>query len=193
MPKSTRGLKIDYPELAEYEELNMLRRAELWFVWFYACKTSPYYNLEIPEDKIVKKCLDAARMRFDDEAKEARWIARDFPEKISAAIKVMRNFEPSVRILAKLEAIHDLDQMRKLTSLELDEQGNNPMFLGKDGEVNFMSRKHYMDSISNKQSKIGSMIEKAEQGYGISIIDKESNKNLDDNGLTFLESWHTNT
>lgn len=192
-PKSDRGLRVDYPELSRYDELKGLGRRELLFVWYYACKSSPYFNMDVKDPRlVVEKCLEASGLIFQDETKKAKFLARDFPEKISAAIKVMSSFEPSVRILAKLKAVKAIATLERLTNLKLDEDGNHSSFKNKDGQVSFTSRKQYQDAVIAAQEKMDALIEKAEQGYGITIIDSSANKNIDDNGLSFAESYHEN-
>lgn len=194
-PKSHRGLKVDYPELNSYEEFKSLRQAEMLFVWWYACKSSPYFDLDKPERDIVEMCLEKAKMRFDDPKTKEKFLSRDFPPKIDAAVKVMNTFEPSVRILAKLSAIRSLNNVKKLTSLELDENGNHPLFIkgkGEDAEVDFKKRNDYMNMIIKKEEKIGAIIEKAEKGYGIAALTSEQMKGLDDGDVPFIESWHDN-
>lgn len=195
-PKSARGLRVDYPELNEYPEFQGLRANEMLFVWWYACKSSPYYDIDKKtEREIIAMCLEKARMRFDDPAKKEKFLSQNFPEKINAAITTMRTFEPSVRILGRLSAIRSLSNIRKLTSLELDEHGNHPMFIkgkGEDAEVDFKKRTDYMNMIIKKEEKIGSIIDKAERGYGVAKMTDEQSKDLDDGNLTFLESYHEN-
>jgi len=193
MPKSVRGLKIDYPELNDYEELKALDRKSLWFVWLYACKSSPYFDIDKKSEReIVELCVNTCGMRFDDPAKREKFLDRNFPEKIQAAIPIMNSFEPSVRMLAKLSAIRSLENVKKMTSLTLDEHGNHVQFLDKDGNIDFNKKKQYMSMVMDKEKKIGEIIQKAEQGYGLSIAKKGGNKNLDDNGWTFLETFHQN-
>jgi hypothetical protein len=131
-------------------------------------------------------------MWFDDPAKKERWLSGGFPEKISAATTLMRTFQPSVRILGRLSAVRSLNNIKKLTSLQLNDDGNHPLFKNKDDEWDFKKRHDYMKMIVSKEKEIDSIIEKAERGYGLMRLTAEQSKDLDDGDLTFLESWHEN-
>lgn len=192
-PLSGRGLKVDYPELSEYEELAVLRMNELLFVWYYACKTSPYFNDDkSSEREIVEKCLEASKLRFDDPAQKERYLSLNFPEKIQAAITVMNSFEPSVRILAKLSAVKAMNDVKKMVSIKLDENGNHPQFLNKDGEIDSQKKKNHMSMILTSQKEMADLIARSERGYGITSKKASGNKNLDEAGYTFMESYHEN-
>lgn len=192
-PKSARGLRVDYPELNEYKEFQGLRPKEILFVWWYACRSSPYFNMDYnSEREIVEMCLDRVNFYFDDPAKKEKYLSQNFPEKISAAISMMRTFQPSVREMARKSAVRSLHNIRKLTSLELDEDGNHPLFRNKDDEWDFKKRNDYMKMIISKEEKIDAIIEKAEQGFGLMKLTAEQSKDLDDGDLTFLESYWEN-
>ena len=191
-PKSARGLKVDYPELSEFEEFKSLRAWELLFVWYYACKSSPYFNLDWKERDVIKKCTEAAKYRFDDEAKKEKFMSGNFPAKIETAIKQMQLFEPDARIQAKLLAQKMIEDIKKMTSLELDERGAHPNFMNKDGDdLDIGKQQKYMDMLLKAQDKLGDMIAKAERGWGVTKKNKTAiDKNKEDSGDTFAESFH---
>ena len=191
-PKSGRGLRVDYPELNEYQEFQGLKSVDMLFVWWFSCKSSPYFDLRKPEREIVQMCIEKSKMWFDDDGKKERFLAQNFPEKISAAIALMKTFQPSVRTLGRLSAVRSLNNIRKLTSLQLDKDGNHNLFKNKDDEWDFKKRNDYMKMIISKEKEIDSIIEKAERGYGLTKLTAEQSKDLDDGDLTFLESFHEN-
>jgi len=205
-PKSTRGLRVDYPELSSYEELKSLFKRDLLFVWYYACKSSPLFNFDGPERVLIEKCIKASELTFDDEARKTKFLAGNFPSKIQAAIEVMNNFEPAARIMAKIEALKDIEDVKKMTSLSLDSSGNHAEFFvkgsipkGEENDPNYMpeidmgKKEKYMGMVFKKNEKLGDMISKAEQGWGVVKSDKTLvDKNMDDTGETFGESFHNN-
>ena len=205
-PKSDRGLRVDYPELSNYEELKSLFKKELLFVWYYACKSSPLFDFDGPKKVLIEKCVKASGLKLDDPAKKVKFMAGNFPAKVQAAIEVMQNFEPSARITAKLEALKDIEDLKKMTSLKLDGNGNHPEFYekgsipkGEEGsedylpEINMEKKNKYMSMILKKNERLGDMISKAEQGWGVVKSDKTLiDKNKDDTGESFAESFHNN-
>lgn len=205
-PKSARGLRVDYPELSKYEELRSIMQKELLFVWYYACKSSPLFNFDGPQKVHIEKCMKAAKLVIDDPAKKAKFMAGNFPAKVQAAIEVMYNFEPAARIVAKLEALKDIEDLKRMTSLELDKDGNHPQFYekgykppedpepGHEPDIDMEKKNKYMSMILKKNEKLGDMINKAEQGWGVVKSDKTMiDKNKDDTGVSFAESFHENT
>lgn len=190
-PKSERGLRIDYPELRNYKEFD-IRPKELLFVWYYACKSSPYFNLDIPEKEIVKKCIEASGLYFSDPVKKTEFLEGRFPDKIKLAVQTMNSFEPSARIKAKLDAARNYSNYMKLTKLELDEDGNNVQFLNKDNEIDFNKKAKYQgmleDSIEHS-IKLVSIIEASNSLTERSKTNIED-KNMDADGRSFGDSFH---
>lgn len=191
-PKSARGLKFDYPELASIPVLKDLRPAEILFVWYYACKSSPYYDSKSNESEIIKKCMDASGLYVGDGPKNANFLAGNFPDNIKEAIPIMNNFEPNLRILLKLDAIEAILDLRKMTSLKLDVDGNNAQFLTKDGDVDFNKKKTYMSMYEKREEMIPILLKKAEYGLVDSKESKTENKNISSSGKTFAEEYHEN-
>lgn len=186
-PKSDRGLRIDYPELSGIKEFESLRKNEMLFVWYYGCKSSPYFNLDWKETDIIKKCVEKSQLNVNKEFLEGK-----FPDKIKSAVLVMNRFEPALRIIARQEAAKTLLDNRKLTSLILDNEGNNIQFQSKEGDVDFMKKKHYQKMLSDASADLPVLIQRAEQGFGLTEKSKSKveDKNLDDGGKSFAETYH---
>ena len=190
-PKSRRGLRVDYPELAEYEEFKNIRAKELLFVWYYACKSSPFFNLDIRKRDLIQKCVDVCDLLFDDEARKEKFLSGNFPEKIQSANKQMEIFEPAARIEAKQMAIKMIADIKSMVSLPLDENGVHPSFLDKSGELDLAKKNAHMNMVFKANDRLGDMIRTAEKGFGVTerkktIIDK----NREASGETFAESYH---
>jgi len=191
MPKSPRGLRIDYPELSEYEEFKNLNPTQLYFVWLYGCKSSPYFDSPLPETKIVELCAKQCKMRFDDDGKRQNFLSGKFGEKINAAIPVMNQFEPSARIMSKKLAFKHLRNIKNLTDLVLEEGGMHDQFTTAGGDVSFDKKARYMKMVLDANKELPGLIAKAEKGF--SIVKKESkigDKNRTSTGDTFSEDYH---
>lgn len=191
-PKSLRGLKFDYPELAQIPVLKDLRPAEILFVWYYACKSSPYYNWKGNEQDVIKKCMDAAGLYVGDGPKNANFLSGNFPYNIKESIPIMNNFEPNLRILLKQDAAEAILDLRKMTSLQLDGDGNHDQFLNKDKEVDFNKKKVYMSMYEKREEMIPILLKKAEYGLVDSKESKAESKNMSSSGKTYAEEYHEN-
>ena len=189
-PRSINSLIVDYPELRDYEEFK-IKKHDLLFVWYYACKVSPLYDHTDVKSKRekIERCIKASGLMVSSDSK-SRFLEGNFSSKISAAINKMESFEPAVRIMMKLDSVQKFMTLKKLTSLKLDDDGNHESFKNKDGEINFTAKKQYMEMILKLEEKKPQVIEQIENGFGITGIKKGSNdKNYDDNGMTMLESY----
>ena len=192
-PKSSRGLRVDYPELSDYEEFKSLRVVELHFVWLVACKSSPLFNSTLKDREMIRACLRDARFKISEEDKLEKFLSGDFGEKIQTAVQVMHTFEPSVRIIAKELAIKQLADIKKMVSLKLDDSGNHSSFYDKEGNVDMNKKRYYMNMVMDSGAKMGAMVERAEKGFGITQKNKKVNdKNTEASGETFTESYHDN-
>lgn len=194
-PKSARGLRMDYPEIREVKEFQDLRPQQLLFVWYLACKTSPYYDVDDLEERdIIKLCLEKSKLNIVDPTSKAEFLEGKFPDRIKAAIPPMQRFEPSIRILARIEAARMILDYKKLTSLNLDDDGNHTQFMGKDGDVDFNKKQKYHKMLDDGMEALPRLIAKAEQGFG--IIEKSKSqiedKNLDESGKSFGDTYHEN-
>lgn len=96
-PKSAKALKMEYPDLADYEEFKPLNDHEMLFVWAWACETSPYKPY--PDTHKLDPCIDFA---YPTEAmrkiKRADYDRAKFPSHIHTAIAKMSAFNLTARI-----------------------------------------------------------------------------------------------
>jgi hypothetical protein len=192
-PKSNRSLRFDYPELADYSEFKALNKLDLLFVWYYACRSSPYFNDDSRERVVIDKCARAAGLVFNEEDKKEKFLSGNFSDKIQAAINVMLKFEPSARIIARAQAMKNYNDIMKMTSLKLTETGDHNSFLDKDGSIKVTDKKAYMSMVFDANQKTGDMLAKIEQGFGITEKSKTIiDKNKTGEGETFAEAFHNN-
>lgn len=189
-PKSDRGLRFDYPELAAVPQFKSLRKGEFLFVWCYACKSSPYYDLKLTDQEIIKMCAEHAELNLTDGVKKANFMSGIFPDNIREAIPIMNSYEPNIRMLLKIEAAKDILDIKKLTSLQLDDEGNNSQFYNVAGEVDFTKKKNYMLMIEKKDEMLPKLMSKSELGLIQTKESKIENKAISSSGKTYAEEYH---
>ena len=56
-PKTSQGLKYDYPEIFKQKEFVSLTNKEVLMVWYFACEGSPYNGKEISDKQKIKEIL----------------------------------------------------------------------------------------------------------------------------------------
>ena len=98
-PKSRRGLKYDYPELADKDktpELVGVRDPDVLFSWAWACSSSPFIDIKPKEEKLRICCLYA----YSDEsaARKAKEYALTFPPEVERAIGKMASYSKEARV-----------------------------------------------------------------------------------------------
>jgi len=191
MPKSKRGLLADYPELKKHEEFTALSNKQMIFVWCFACKGSPLFHKPMPEDKLIKEAVKAAKLKFNDPKDEQNFLSGNFPHKVRAAIEVMKAFNPVVRFRAKKVLEGAIKNIESIISVKLDDAGNSEQFYDKDGNADWSKKKAYIDSTVKATNELPKMIAQAERGYGITDDKEKIQKNIDESGFTFLEKWHS--
>lgn len=107
-PKSAKALKLEYPELLEYEEFKVLNDHEMLFVWGWACVSSPY--TELKETQRLEPCIEFA---YPTEAqrkmKRTDFDGAKFPSHIQLAIGKMA----SLNLVARIEEMAFLLQLRE--------------------------------------------------------------------------------
>lgn len=165
---SSNSLLIDYPSLKKHEEFTRLKELELMFVWYYACKSSPIYGW-----KEKKKPLEAIKrvpgfLETLNEEEYARYISRDFPTDIDAAIGVMKKFEPEFRNNLNTYTKRILDYVDFVTSLKITD------YMSDTSKI-----KNFMDMQINIAKNLPEILEGVEHGYGTKKAkNKEESKNI---------------
>jgi hypothetical protein len=169
MPKSQRGLIIDYPELKGYTSFRALSNLEMLFVWYFACESSPYYKVSSDRER-VQKALDVSYNRDPRSKKifgkaEQDYLSGNFPGKISSAIEDMKKFRVGPRIRAKMMAEKIMDNYEKILDIDAS---NTAHFQNKDGEVDFTKKKAYVDTAAKALEVLPSLIKQIEHNFGLS-------------------------
>ena len=100
-PKTRKGLSVDYPELSKVAAFKNLNKHQLLFVWYYACKASPFYREEDYSVKAEQSLIESHGVKAA-EGLMGKFKSGSFPEVIRVAIAEMSKFEVGPRIQAKL-------------------------------------------------------------------------------------------
>jgi len=98
-PKSSRGLKFDYPELSDKDkspEFVGVRDTDMLFVWAWACASSPFVAIE-PRAKKMELCCRYA-YPIDQWERKTRDFDLHFPDDISRAIERMGKYNFAARV-----------------------------------------------------------------------------------------------
>lgn len=162
---SNRDMKIDYPELAEIEEFNILSARQLKFVWYLANRTSPIAGLE--KKKRLKAAASMAWGTYHAKKEEAIEYAKgNVPDEIKAAITKMASFIPSVRLKAKLMQEYIFDKMQ--TIIIVSDQDMD--------EMDADEKKKYADLALKISSELNNVVDRMESGYGIKVKEKSNKK-----------------
>lgn len=163
-PKSRREIVYDYPELIKYDEFKRLDGPDIVFVWYYACKASPYYHID-DETERIKACLDKAYP--EQEGKKKNWdrFFGGFEEKIRNACHKMESFEPSARMRMKKMTEKMFENVEDV--LKIDKEDVNQEFKDKDGNVDWTKKKAYLDSVAKANETFPKMLKNLENQFGV--------------------------
>ena len=163
---SNRDMKLDYPELAEIEEFNILSARQLKFVWYVSNRTSPIAGLD--QKKRLKAAASMAWGNYHSKKQEAIDYGNGIvPDEIKAAIKKMSSFIPSVRLKAKFMQEYIFDKMQKIIVVSDKEMD----------EMDADEKKKYADLALKVSSELNNVVDRMESGYGIKTKKKPNSKN----------------
>ena len=168
-PKQGKEMKTEYPELAEITEFAVLRDAQIRFVWYYASSCSDIKELH--KEQRIKVALERSKYDLSLRGKELSdtMNGRFLPE-ISAAVKKMESFQPSLRARSKtmLQQMFDnIEDMAKVPK-EIDGKPINEV-------MEFSDRKAYVDFAKNSIGVLDDLIVKIEQS-GVTKKTKQQEK-----------------
>lgn len=164
-PRSAKELKKEYKELEGVPEFASLSAPEQLFVWWYACKSSPVYD--IAEEKRVDVAIDKSWTNPQQQAaRRIEYGNRDFPANIKAAIRFMEGINTGVRIRAAHADNYLLEQCERAIYQKVT--GNDPEEM-----------ESYLKNATLAQKLIDSIQKKNEQGgRGVEETKKTTLENL---------------
>lgn len=190
MPKSSRSIFVDYPELRKIKAFSSLNNDEMLFVWYYACESSPFFKIASDRDRVRKALensfLKSGRSRISV-SDEEQFLAGKFSAKITTAIEEMHRFKvgPRVRAMMMIEK-----GMTNLESILMIDASNAAHFMNKDGEVDFSKKKAYVDTLAKAQDIMPNMIKQLEGRYNVSEDKKGDDSDFD--GESVIDNYHDN-
>lgn len=164
-PKNGRDLKRQYPELNNVPEFDKLNISELLFVWWFSNPTSPLVTDDnLPEKQRAGFAYEEAFANKNEDVRN-EYLSLNFPDRIRLAIDVMRKFNPTVRIRARMIVEKILSKYEKMVDVEMDEFKT----IDKDGneEINWTGRNNYVSSAAKISETLPRLIEQVEQGFGV--------------------------
>lgn len=174
-PNTTGDIFKDYPHLRKEESFERLNRSEMMFVWYFACKSSPFVRTEDEQHRAKKSAHVAFGQKGIPEA-VAKLTSLDFPEKIRAAIDRMSEYEPGPRIRAKMMIEKALTNFEALIDIDVTDDEN---FKNKDGEVDMGKKNSYTTLTINITKALPVLIQQAERGFDVTEIGETINEALD--------------
>jgi hypothetical protein len=172
---SEKMMKLEYPELQDITEFESLDDAELKFVWYYANPTSPYAT-DSNEARKISQCLKAFGGTLSDEA-ENRYRSLNFPDKVKTAIDRMSKINVDARSSAKNTVQKVFDNLNRMINIPDSDWA----------EMTYESKKSYVALSLKVTESLPALVEKMEQGFGVS----ESGISLfKSDGATIMDRLH---
>ena len=176
---ASKEMRIDYPELAEIKEFASLKTKEMKFVWYYANRTSQYFNSTKGERNKVLACIYYSFGDSITDEEKSRYITGNFPQKIKAAIEKMEHFDPSARLKAKMaieQIFLNLQQM-----IEIDDDMKNKI------KEDLAMRKQYVELSTKVASDLPAIVRQMEEGFGLR---ESASVSKDGRGPTMMDILH---
>ncbi len=185
-PKSKRSLLDEYPELREYPALKALNRSEILFVWYYACKASPYYNIDDHEKRVIRAMNKSFGKSMREQTRK-EYLSGKMPEKILQGIQAMKVFEPAARIRAKQLFEKIIVNFEKLIDVDLE---NDPQFSVELGREAILNKKTYAQMCKEVTAKLPDLVRQAEQAFGLVEVSEEGKVSAAEVGSMWIDDYH---
>jgi hypothetical protein len=165
-PRTTNGLKHDYPELNKEPAFKNLSKAQLLYVWYYACEASPFNNINDDRTR-SKRSMEQAyvkngELQIGGEQKR-RLENIEFDTKLQDAINVMSQYRMGPRVKEKKMVDKMLANFEKIIDMDVD----GPQFKDENSEIDFDKIKKYVDSSKSIVSTLPSLRKMAEGNSGL--------------------------
>jgi len=155
-PNGHNDMRIDYPELAEVEEFEILSSTEVRLCWLIGNRTSPLAKKK--KAARVKAALEQSYKGASRKRKDyTDMMEGKFPHKILVGIEKMASYNPSYRLKAKLLDEYMFDQIQNLVMKSED----------KVLSMDIDDEKKYTSMMLEVSSKMPEMIKRMESGYGV--------------------------
>lgn len=190
MPKSSRALYVDYPELKKYDSLKVLTKRQILFAWYYSCEASPYFKISdsllrakksAEESYFVGKKLTCSRAEYNDV------LNLNFPPRLAAGVKTMERFKIGPRVRAKMIYEKSFGNIEKILDIDASDEMN---FVNKDGEPDQAKKKAYVDTVSSAVKIIPELIDRLEGNLGLTSKEESEEDEQGSDGVSFIDEYH---
>jgi hypothetical protein len=150
-----KDLRITYPELSNTEEFRSLTKEEMFFVYNYACASSPVIKM-LP-DRRVLRCLPLIKDKLS--TKQLQEYAKlQFPDKIQFAIDRMDKFDLVARMRGKAINEKIFTKLEEYVDTELGETAT------------IEEKKSHVAMLSSISKILPSIIFQVESGFGVKYV-----------------------
>jgi hypothetical protein len=160
-------LKQQYPELNSVQEFKDLSQQDEMLVWLYSCQSSPISDIKDPYLRIQKACEMMSEKNKIKDVDRSKYLSLQFPEKIKAAMEVMRKFNPEIRTRAKIAVDQMFNNLMAIASINI----NDFMFKTDENAVRVLDAtaiNNYTTAMQKVRDELPSIIKMQEDGFGIS-------------------------
>lgn len=178
-PSNTGDIFKDYPHLRSDEAFNKLNNSEMMFVWYFACKSSPFIRMH-DEQRRAKASVSTAFGKKGKPQGIAALMSLNFPAKIRDATERMSRYEPGPRLRAKMMVEQAFTNFGKLIDVNVDDE---TQFQNKDGEIDMAKKKSYTDLTISITKALPLLVQQAEGGFDITEVGDLVNETLSGNLL----------
>lgn len=172
-PVDNKRLGDLYPELASRPAIADLTLEEGRFVWWFACKASPFNDPDTGignRQEKAKAAFDKAFGKDSDHASKIKYYACQFPPHIMEANEVMSKFNPELRSRAGEGAQKNFDNLLRISELDIqqvmfvtieDSEGN------KTTKFDASAVNSFVGAVQKITEIMPDLIKTLEEGFGI--------------------------
>jgi len=188
-PKTGKSLLRLYPELAEEKVFKDLSAEDLNFAWYCGNPSSP---IEEDTDDYIRFRMAAGVCILSAEEKKKQYASGAIPDNVKAAINKMKLYSPDARALAKKMTQKAFHTYQRLLDVDVDKDFlvTRKIGRGEDAEtiteIDWTGKKSHADTVTKILSELDNLVNKMEQGYGITV-DK---KGKDESKIRGIERFH---
>lgn len=178
IPADGKDMLTEYPELRTIDAFSSLSNAELVFVWLLANRTSPLApDNEKNRLKATTKALTWSKLdKLVDAQTLALYSRQQFPQKLISALAKMSNFNPSIRMKAKMISEKMLTNIEKMVDVAEEEFE----------QMTLDDKNKYASFVKNVTNTLDELIVSNEDAYGVKVIKKREDK-VQNKGETLMD------
>ncbi len=126
-PKGAKDLRVYYPELMDYPEFStsVMKNNDMLFCWWYACKTSPLYDL--PKAQRLQEAVYMAYSSNAQRIEREEQFSKKFPDNITSGLKRMESFNVSSRVSNYVQTMIVRANCEEMIAKKASEMGPDEM------------------------------------------------------------------